>query len=167
MQSGMPHPSDDGGEGRKAPSRPWDVPGFSSWLSVVKAHHACEQALSEAMAPLGLSLSHYDILANLEHSPDLPQRDLVARLLVGKSAVSMTLPDLERRGLIVRTRDAEDGRVRRLSLTHEGKALTARALALHAEIVALMMEAGDKQAAEAVEAAMVRIYAALKAARRR
>jgi DNA-binding MarR family transcriptional regulator len=146
--------------------RPWDVPGFSSWLSVVKVHHACEAALSQAMEPLGLTLSHYDILANLERSPGLPQRDLVAKLLVGKSAVSMTLPELERRGLITRTRDIADRRIRRLSLTQTGRELTAKALAVHAGIVSIMMAAGGKDDADAVETAMGRIHTALKAARK-
>ncbi|QCK86735.1 winged helix-turn-helix transcriptional regulator [Phreatobacter aquaticus] len=147
-------------------ARPWDVPGFSSWLSVVKVHHACEAAMSQAMEPLGLSLSHYDILANLERSPDLPQRDLVAKLLVGKSAVSMTLPELERRGLITRARDPVDGRIRRLSLTDAGRDLTTKALAVHADIVAIMMEAGGPSDADAVAAAMGRIQVALQAVRK-
>lgn len=147
--------------------RPWEVPGFGSWLSVVRVHHACEMAITAALEPLGLNLSQYDILANLARQPDLAQGELAGRLLVGKSAVSMTLPDLERRGLITRERDADDGRIRRLKLTQKGKELASRALAAHAAILDLMMSNTEPDDAARVEAAMGRIYQALKAARAR
>ena len=145
--------------------RPWDVANFASWLSVAKVHHACEMALSAALEPLGLSPSQYDIMANLARTPGLAQGELVRRLLVGKSAVSMTIPDLERRGLVTRDRDPGDGRIRRLALTEKGAALTERALAAHAVILEVMGSRSEPGDAAAVEAAMGRIYEALKAAR--
>ncbi|QCI66660.1 MarR family winged helix-turn-helix transcriptional regulator [Phreatobacter stygius] len=145
--------------------RPWEVPGFASWLSVVRVHHACETAMTAALEPLGLNLSQYDILANLARQPGLAQGELAGRLLVGKSAVSMTLPDLERRGLITRERDADDGRIRRLNLTAQGQELATRALATHTAILDIMMSRAEPGDTAAVEAAMGRIYQALKAAR--
>jgi DNA-binding MarR family transcriptional regulator len=150
---------------RQASKLPWDVPNFASWLSVVRVHHACEMALSAALEPLGLSLSQYDILANLARTPGLAQGELVRRLLVGKSAVSMTLPDMERRGLVTRDRDPGDGRIRRLALTAKGAGLADKALAAHAGILELMGSRSAPGDAAAVEAAMGRIYEALKAHR--
>ncbi|MGL4287855.1 MAG: MarR family winged helix-turn-helix transcriptional regulator [Phreatobacter sp.] len=121
--------------------------------------------MTAALDPLGLNLSQYDILANLARQPDLAQGELASRLLVGKSAVSMTLPDLERRGLITRERDADDGRIRRLKLTPKGQALAGRALAAHAAILDVMMSNAEPGDSAKVEAAMARIYQALKAAR--
>lgn len=148
------------------PRRPWDVAGFDAWLAVVRVYRACGAAAAATLEPLGLSLSQYDILANLAREPGLAQGELVERLLVGKSAVSMTLPDLERRGLIFREKDATDGRIRRLRLTDEGMALADRALAEHAGILDTMMAGSPPGEAAQVEAAMSRIYEALKAARR-
>ncbi|CEJ09803.1 putative HTH-type transcriptional regulator YusO [bacterium YEK0313] len=119
-----------------------------------------------ALEPLGLSLSQYDILANLTWHPGLTQSELVERLLVGKSAVSMTLPDLERRGFVVREKDAADGRVRRLGLTDAGTALAERAFAAHTGVLDVMMAGAPPDEATQVEAAMSRIYQTLKAARR-
>ena len=122
--------------------------------------------MAAALEPLGLSLSQYDILANLARHPGLTQSELVERLLVGKSAVSMTLPDLERRGFVLRGKDAADGRVRRLGLTEAGAALAERAFAAHTGILGTMMAGGPPEEAAQVEAAMSRISQALKAARR-
>lgn len=149
-----------------SPRRPWDVPGFASWLAVIRAYRTCAAAMAAALEPLDLSLSQYDILANLARHPGLTQSELVEQLLVGKSAVSMTLPDLERRGFVFREKDAADGRVRRLRLTASGTALADRALAVHADVLDTMMAGGAPGEAAQVEAAMVRIYQTLKATRR-
>jgi MarR family transcriptional regulator, organic hydroperoxide resistance regulator len=138
---------------------PWDLPRFRNWIAVAKAHQLVERAMGAALAPLGLKLPHYDILANVFRYPGLTQQVLADKLLVGRSNMSMLLPELERRGLVLRTADQADRRIRRLRLTPEGEALTVRALAAHAGVIEHMMKALSAEECEALGDKMRRIGA--------
>jgi DNA-binding MarR family transcriptional regulator len=86
------------------------------------------------------------VLANVFHTPGLTQQALAEKLLVGRSAMSMLLPELERRELLERRSDEADKRVRRLWLTREGEALTRKAMAIHvARIEAMMTVLSDAE----------------------
>ena len=78
---------------------PWELPRFRNWIAVARAHNLWEKVFSEALAPLDIQLAHYDVLANIFHVPGLSQQALAEKLLVGRSAMSMLLPVLEKRGL--------------------------------------------------------------------
>lgn len=120
---------------------PWDLPRFRNWIAVAKVHAMVEKALTAVLAPLGLKLPHYDILANVYRYPGLTQQDLARRLLVGRSNLSMLLPELERRALLLRAPDAADKRVRRLTLSAEGARLTEQALKVQVGVIEDMMQA--------------------------
>ena len=55
------------------------------------------------------------------------QKELVRRTASDANTMSEMLGRLERRGLIARERDADDGRARRVSLTASGRELQRRA----------------------------------------
>lgn len=141
---------------------PWDLPRFRNWVAVARVHTLWEKAFGEALAPLGIQVAHYDVLANIFHQPGLTQQALAGKLLVGRSAMSMLLPVLERRGLIERHGDDADRRVRRLWLTAEGEALTRKAMAIHvAEIEAMMTVLSDAEC-NAIGEMMRRVAKALE-----
>ncbi|ESQ79000.1 hypothetical protein AEYBE204_11290 [Asticcacaulis sp. YBE204] len=115
------------------------MPRFRNWIAVAKAHQMVEKVLGARLASLGVRLAHYDILANIYRVPGLTQNELAERLLVGRSNLSMLLPELEKRGLVERRADASDRRVRRLHLTADGEPLTRAALKIQAEVIERMM----------------------------
>ncbi len=142
---------------------PWELPRFRNWIAVARAHSLWEKVFTEALAPLDIQLAHYDVLANIFHVPGLSQQALAEKLLVGRSAMSMLLPVLEKRGLIERRNDEADKRLRRLWLTPAGEALTRKAMAVHvAEIEAMMQVLSDEECNAAGEA-MRRVGKALEA----
>ena len=53
---------------------PWDLPRFRNWVSIARAHNMWEKVLTETLAPLGIQLAHYDVLANIFHVPGLSQQ---------------------------------------------------------------------------------------------
>lgn len=125
---------------------PWDLPRFRNWIAVARVHQLWKRVFGEALAPLGIQVAHYDVLANIAHVPGLTQQALAEKLLVGRSAMSMLLPELERRGLVERRSDEADRRLRRLWLTEEGNALTDKAMAIHvARLEAMMMVLSDAE----------------------
>lgn len=147
----------DGGEAGPAGTMPWDMPRYRNWIAVAKVHALVEKAMAAGLAPLGLKLPHYDILANVYRFPGLTQQDLANRMLVGRSNLSMLLPELERRRLVKRTPDGEDRRVRRLSLTDAGRTLTAEALQVQVRVIEGMMAALSAAECEALGDYMRRV----------
>src|SRR5690606_36461120 len=85
----------------------------------------------------------------------ISQQELARKLLVGRSNMSMLLPQLETRGLIARNPDARDKSVLRLSLTQTGRDLTEHAMTIQTGLIerTLSQAPADRclQVAEAME----------------
>ena len=107
---------------------PWDNPRFRNWVAVARACHVLERTLATKLAPLDLKPAQLDVLMNLYRHPGMSQHDLARKLLVGRSNITMLLPQLEARGLLLREADEKDKRVLRLNLTEAGEALLMLAL---------------------------------------
>lgn len=141
---------------------PWELPRFHNWIAVARVHALWKKVFSEALAPLGIQLAHYDVLANIFHHPGLTQQQLAEKLLVGRSAMSMLLPELERRELIERRGDEADRRVRRLWLTPAGEAVTRQAMAVHVERIEAMMHVLSDEECNSIGEMMRRVAKALE-----
>ena len=84
---------------------PWDNPRFRNWVAVARACHSVERALASALQPLDLKTAQLDVLMNLYRHPGMSQHDLARKLLVGRSNITMLLPQLEKRALVRRDND--------------------------------------------------------------
>ena len=87
---------------------PWENPRFHNWIAVARACQVMGLTLARALQPLDLKPPHLDILVNIFRTPGISQQDLADKLLVGRSNLSMLLPQLEKRGLLVRRGDQQD-----------------------------------------------------------
>lgn len=145
----------------KIETMPWDLPRFRNWIAVARAHQMVEKTLNARLAPHGVRIAHHDILANIYRFPGLTQNELALRLLVGRSNLSMLLPELEKRGLVERRNDEADKRVRRLWLTDAGRALTEQTLAVQAGVVTDMMTILSDEECQALGDYMRRISAGM------
>ena len=114
---------------------PWDHPRFRSWIAVARACQLMQQTLTRRLTHLDLKPPHLDILINLYRFDGITQQELARKLLVGRSIMSMLLPQLEKRGLIERRGDERDKRVLRLSLTGTGRALTEEAMEIQTALI--------------------------------
>ncbi|OWV71723.1 MarR family transcriptional regulator [Rhizobium sp. J15] len=119
----------------KNQSLPWDHPRFRSWIAVARACQLMQQSLARSLADLDIKPPHLDILVNLYRFEGISQQELARKLLVGRSNMSMLLPQMEKRGLIERRGDARDKRVLRLHLTGEGRRLTEAAMAIQTDLI--------------------------------
>lgn len=136
---------------------PWDNPRFRNWIAVVRAEKAVVRALGRALAPLELKVAHLDVLMNLYRHPGSSQHDLARRLLVGRSNVTMLLPQMEERNLLRREGDAKDKRVMRLYLTQEGENLLMQALDVYSGLIDRVMAQSSPEACDALGEQMKRI----------
>jgi DNA-binding MarR family transcriptional regulator len=118
---------------------PWDNPRFRNWVAVARACHVVERTLAARLAPIGLKPAQLDVLMNLYRHPGMSQHDLARRLLVGRSNITMLLPQLEARGLLRREGDEKDKRILRLVLTEAGEELLMRALKIHMTLIEAAM----------------------------
>lgn len=140
---------------------PWDHPRFRSWIAVGRACQMMNQVLAREIADLDIKPPHLDILVNLYRFEGMTQQDLARKLLVGRSNMSMLLPQMEKRGLIARRGDESDRRVLRLFLTDEGRALTERAMAIQNRVIDHIMKTSTLEECTAVAETMERLTAAL------
>jgi DNA-binding MarR family transcriptional regulator len=83
----------------------------------------------------GLSIPEWRVMAVLGQSPGLSASEVAQRTAMDKVQVSRAVAELLRRKRVTRAGDAKDGRVTRLSLTRQGKAIYDEIvpLALHLE----------------------------------
>ena len=140
---------------------PWDHPRFRSWIAVGRACQLMQLTLARNIAHLDIKPPHLDILINLYRREGISQQDLAHKLLVGRSNMSMLLPQLEKRGLIERRSDIKDKRVWRLHLTDEGKAVTEEAMKVQTALIDTVMDPATEAECNIVADQMERIISVL------
>lgn len=98
------------------------------------AYRAFVRSLALELAPHGILTGQWSVLRVLWDEEGLSQVDLADRMRVEKASLTSTLDGMERQGLIVRSRHAEDRRKRRIHLTTKGRRLKASLLPYAAKI---------------------------------
>lgn len=141
---------------------PWDNPRFRNWIALVRAEKAVVRALTRALQPFDLKLAQLDVLMNLYRHPGQSQHDLARRLLVGRSNITMLLPQLEQRGLLTREPDPNDKRVMRLTLTASGETCLMQALEVYTGLIERAMEQSSPEECDTVGEVMRRITEMLR-----
>lgn len=144
---------------------PWDNPRFRNWVAVARACHALERTLAARLAPLDLKPAQLDVLMNLYRHPGMSQHDLARKLLVGRSNITMLLPQLEKRGIVRREGDPRDKRILRLALTDAGTALLMEALKIYTALIELAMAGSSPAQCDVIGDQMRRITDVLDKAR--
>ncbi len=141
---------------------PWDHPRFKSWIAVGRACQLMQQALTRALSGLDIKPPHLDILVNLYRFEGISQQELARKLLVGRSNMSMLLPQMEKRGLLERRPDPKDKRVLRLYLTESGRELTGRAMVIQTDLIEKTLSATPIEDCLAMADNMERLIARLQ-----
>ncbi len=91
---------------------------------VVFLHKNCNSDLFEAVGALDLTLTQIKLLHHLEDAVEpLSLKKAAELVLVSLPAASRTVDDLVRRGFVERHEDAEDRRMKRVSLTEPGRSV--------------------------------------------
>lgn len=141
---------------------PWDNPRFRNWIAVVQAEKAIVRALGKALQPFDLKIAQLDLLMNLYRHPGASQHDVARKLLVGRSNVTMLMPQLESQGLIRREGDPKDKRVLRLYLTPQGEELLLKALKAYMALIDKVMANSTPAQCDAMGDQMRKIHEMLR-----
>jgi DNA-binding MarR family transcriptional regulator len=97
-------------------------------LRVQRASRAVGRRFDNAFRGLGLTNWQFTLLIALESIEQPSVNELATELAMDRTTMTRNLRVLERRGLLAIGADAHDGRVKRVSLTPQGRALLARAV---------------------------------------
>ncbi|MBP1850955.1 MarR family winged helix-turn-helix transcriptional regulator [Rhizobium halophytocola] len=142
---------------------PFEHPRFKSWIAVGRACQLMQQTMARLLAPLDIKPPHLDILVNLYRFEGISQQELARKLLVGRSNMSMLLPQMEKRGLLERRGDQKDKRVLRLYLTEDGRALTLKAMAIQTDVIERSLSVAPIEQCLQVAEVMEKLAARLQA----
>ena len=97
------------------------------WLRLLACTHGVEGEVKARMrARFGITLTQFNLIAQLERSPDgIRMGELSRRTMVTGSNVTVVIDDLVGRGLAKRTKAAGDRRAVVITLTDQGRAAFA------------------------------------------
>ncbi len=135
--------------------------GFDTWLTVGRTNLKVHRALNLLLGELDLSLAQHEILVTIRRQSGLTQGELAEQLLVIKSNATALLKKLEARGLVRRTRDPADSRIRRLSLTRSGDMLVEKSYAVQTRVVRAMASVMTDEELERMDDFMCRAGTAI------
>ncbi len=115
---------------------PEEVRAFDALVKLTRAANAVNSRLDALFAEAKLSTSQFGVLEALLHLGPLCQKDLAAKLLKSDGNLTMVVGNLEKRGLVTRTRDPQDKRLLNVQLTVAGRRLIRSLFPRHAANVA-------------------------------
>ncbi len=89
---------------------------------IIYLHKSCNSTLFEAVGALELTMTQIKLLHHLEEAASpLTLKEGAELVKVSLPAASRTVDDLVRRGFAMRREDLEDRRMKRVSITDEGR----------------------------------------------
>jgi MarR family transcriptional regulator, 2-MHQ and catechol-resistance regulon repressor len=112
---------------------PEDIRGVHVWLIVMKAFHAMTTYASRSFQESGLGDSDFQVLEALLHKGPLPVNTIGPKVFLTPGSISTAVDRLYERGLVTRTEDENDRRVRIVNLTPRGRRLIQQIFSEHAE----------------------------------
>jgi DNA-binding MarR family transcriptional regulator len=105
----------------KSTPQQWNGDSLSHWVK--QAFMTMRREMEASLRSSGMTLTQWRALGVLLHTPGATHSDLVQRLEIEAPSVTSLVNGMERRGWVKRTRSTADARVKRLSLTAQGKRL--------------------------------------------
>jgi len=134
---------------------------LEAWINFLRAHAAVtRQFNAELQATHGLTLSDFDVLAQLARAPEraLKRVELSERVLLTPSGITRLLNGLERVGYVGRRECTEDARVTYAVLTDEGYEKFREAARTHrASVRALLTERFERGELETLASLLGRL----------
>jgi MarR family 2-MHQ and catechol resistance regulon transcriptional repressor len=115
------------------------VPPSDLWINLIRAHHDIEHHLERQFAQYELGWSDFASLNLLLHEGPLTITAIGKVVLLRSGSMTSCIDRLEKRGLVQRTADGSDRRVRMIGLSSEGHQLIVQAEKIHAGVLESIM----------------------------
>jgi MarR family 2-MHQ and catechol resistance regulon transcriptional repressor len=121
--------------------RPDEVRALNTHIKLMRAADSVRSRLERRLLRLGLTENQFGVLETLLHIGPLHQRDLGQKLFTSGANITVVVDNLERRGLVVRTRSTADRRLVAVSLTPEGRRLVEALFPAHVACIVELYDA--------------------------
>lgn len=121
---------------------------LATFVKLLRAAETVATNTHRHLAGSGLSMSQFAVLEALLHRGPLCQRDIGLKILKSGGNITLVIDNLERRGLVQRTRTAADRRYLSVDLTPAGRALIERLFPRQAEAITAelaVLSAGEQE----------------------
>jgi DNA-binding MarR family transcriptional regulator len=132
----------------------WNVCCHSA---IKRASRRLGQLYDDVLAPSGLRITQYSLLAQIDVCPGVSPKQLASGLIMDLSALGHTLKPLIRDGLIRTNPDPSDRRAKQLHLTKKGKTKRDEAAVLWRDAQRRLEEVFGKDDAAAMRGVMNRV----------
>jgi MarR family 2-MHQ and catechol resistance regulon transcriptional repressor len=109
-----------------------EVLALNGFIKLMRATDSISAHLARSTEAAGLTLGQFGVLEALLHLGPMGQSELGAKLLRSGSNVTVVLDNLQRRGLVRRTRRKDDRRAVEVTLTAGGRRLITDLFPEHA-----------------------------------
>ena len=112
---------------------------LDTYVKLMRAAESVTARVNRDLDAAGLTISQFGVLEALYHLGPLVLSDLARKILKTSGNLTMVVGNLQKRGLVTRTRQAADKRFYLVSITEKGRKLIAQVFPRHVErIVAAM-----------------------------
>ena len=105
-----------------------EIDALNAFIVLMRAANSITSRLNPVFKKTGLTATQFGILETLYHLGPLCQKDIAQKLLKTGGNVTMVLDHLEKKQLVVRSRETEDRRRITVSLNEKGENYIAEVL---------------------------------------
>ena len=114
---------------------------LNAFIKLSRATDAFMTRLTQRQTMEDLTVTQFGVLETVYHLGPMSQREIGDKLLKSGGNMTLVIDNLCKRGLVQRTRSAEDRRVMNISLTDAGQALISRIFPTHVAAITHEMSA--------------------------
>lgn len=100
-----------------------EIISLDAFIKLIRAAGSVSSRVEAHLASIELTVSQFGVLEALYHLGPLHQKDLAAKILKSTGNITMVVDNLEKRGLVARSRDENDRRHRIVRITEQGRGL--------------------------------------------
>ncbi len=104
---------------------PEEINALNAFIKLTRAADTLYAHLTQRKSMGNLTVRQFGVLESLYHLGPMRQGEISAKLLKSGGNITLVVDNLEKSGLVLRTRDTEDRRAVTVSLTEEGRELIA------------------------------------------
>jgi len=118
-----------------------EVRALDAYIKLMRSVAVLNGNLQQALRAHNLTLSQLGVLESLMHLGPMCQKEVGSKLLLSGGNITTVVNNLEKRGLVLRLRQANDRRFVRLSLTEPGRELIESVFPEHAATITAQLGA--------------------------
>lgn len=111
----------------------------------LKAHQFIKETIKKDMLKYGLSMSEFMVLELLYHKGSQTIQSVAKKVLLTSGSMTYVINQLEKKQMIQRKRDPQDGRITYVSLNEQAKSFMKSAFKEHEKMIEKMFSSLDEQ----------------------